>query len=102
MEYGVIGKGKNTSEMADKVINSILEEYSRELFNFTRAEFDSIVEYDVLNIMAYYYSKMNAQQKAVIVSALQDEFGFSFLDDTLEKLAMFADEGMHLPQRCVV
>lgn len=42
MEYGVIGKGKNTSEMADKVINSILEEYSRELFNFTRAEFDSI------------------------------------------------------------
>ena len=70
MEYGVIGKEKNTSEMADKVINSILEEYSRELFNFTRAEFDRIVEYDVLNIMAYYYSKMNAQQKAVIVRAL--------------------------------
>lgn len=100
MEYGVIGKGKNTSEMADKVINSILEEYSRELFNFTRAEFDSIVEYDVLNIMAYYYSKMNAQQKAVIVSALQDEFGFSFLDDTLEKLAMFADEGIYIPLSC--
>lgn len=100
MEYGVIGKGKNTSEMVDKVINSILEEYSRELFNFTRAEFDSIVEYDVLNIMAYYYSKMNAQQKAVIVSALQDEFGFSFLDDTLEKLAMFADEGIYIPLSC--
>lgn len=100
MEYGVIGKEKNTSEMADKVINSILEEYSRELFNFTRAEFDRIVEYDVLNIMAYYYSKMNAQQKAVIVRALQEEFGFSFLDDILERLAMFADEGIYIPLSC--
>ena len=64
MEYCVSGKGKDASKMADQVVTKMLQEYSRQLFGFTRAEFDSIVEYDVINIMAYYYSKMNAQQKA--------------------------------------
>ena len=67
MKYCVFGKGKGASKMADQVVTKMLQEYSRQLFGFTRAEFDSIVEYDVINIMAYYYSKMNAQQKAVIV-----------------------------------
>lgn len=81
MKYCVIGKGEKENKMADKVISSMLEEYSRQLFNFTREEFDSIVEYDVLNIMAYFYSKMNAQQKTVIVDAIQEELGLSLLDD---------------------
>ena len=61
MKYCVSGKGKGASKMADQVVTKMLQEYSRQLFGFTRAEFDSIVEYDVINIMAYYYSKMNAQ-----------------------------------------
>lgn len=70
------------------------------MFGFTRAEFDSIVEYDVINIMAYYYSKMNAQQKAVIVNVLQEQFELSYMDDTLEKLAMFADDEVYVPLSC--
>ena len=54
MNYCVIGKGQGASDMADKVVTSMLTEYSRQLYGFTRAEFDSIVEYDLMNIMAYY------------------------------------------------
>lgn len=52
MKYCVFGKGKGASKMADQVVTKMLQEYSRQLFGFTRAEFDSIVEYDVINIMA--------------------------------------------------
>lgn len=100
MKYCVIGKGEKENKMADKVISSMLEEYSRQLFNFTREEFDSIVEYDVLNIMAYFYSKMNAQQKTVIVDAIQEELGLSLLDDTLENLSEFASAGIYVPFSC--
>ena len=96
MKYCVFGKGKGASKMADQVVTKMLQEYSRQLFGFTRAEFDSIVEYDVINIMAYYYSKMNAQQKAVIVNVLQEQFELSYMDDTLEKLAMFADDEVYV------
>lgn len=100
MKYCVFGKGKGASKMADQVVTKMLQEYSRQLFGFTRAEFDSIVEYDVINIMAYYYSKMNAQQKAVIVNVLQEQFELSYMDDTLEKLAMFADDEVYVPLSC--
>ena len=50
MKYCVFGKGKGASKMADQVVTKMLQEYSRQLFGFTRAEFDSIVEYDVINI----------------------------------------------------
>lgn len=100
MEYCVSGKGKDASKMAEQVITQMLQEYSRQLFGFTRAEFDSIVEYDVLNIMVYFYSKMNAQQKEVIASALQEEFNLSELHEALEKLAMFADDEVYVPLSC--
>ena len=100
MEYCVIGKGNVANEIADKVVTSMLQKYSRQLFGFTRAEFDCIVEYDVLNIMAYFYSKMNVQQKEIITSTLQEEFNLSELDDTLENLAMFADDEVYVPLSC--
>ena len=42
MKYCVFGKGKGASKMADQVVTKMLQEYSRQLFGFTRAEFDSI------------------------------------------------------------
>ena len=66
MEYCIFERSKDASKMADQVVTKMLQTHSRQLFGFTRAEFDSIVEYDLLNIMAFYYSKMNAQQKLVI------------------------------------
>lgn len=67
MEYCVLGKDNITGKSAEQVITLMLHEYSRQLYGFTRAEFDSIVEYDVLIIMASYYTKINAQQKKVII-----------------------------------
>lgn len=100
MEYCVVGKGQGTSDMADKVITSMLTEYSRQLYGFTRAEFDSIVEYDLLNIMAFYYSKMNAKQKRIIVDSLSNLMGLSDLDDTMDNLAMFVDDDVYVPLSC--
>lgn len=100
MEFCVIGKGKAANKMADKVVTQMLQEYSRQLFGFTRSEFDNIVKHDVLNIMAFYYSKMNAQQKSVIANALQDELELSYLEDTLDNLAMFVDDELYVPLSC--
>ena len=51
MEYCVLGKDNITGKSAEQVITLMLHEYSRQLYGFTRAEFDSIVEYDVLIII---------------------------------------------------
>ena len=37
MKYCVFGKGKGASKMADQVVTKMLQEYSRQLFGFTRA-----------------------------------------------------------------
>ncbi len=100
MEYCVIGKGESANKMADKVVSSMLQECSRQLFGFTRVEFDRIVEYDILNIMAFYYSKMNAMQKAVILDVLQNEFKLTYLDDIIDNLALFVDEEIYVPLSC--
>ncbi len=100
MEYCVFGKEKNAGKIAEQIITQMLQEYSRQLFGFTRAEFDSIVEYDVLNIMAFFYTKINLQQKKVIASALQDEFNLYDLESILENLAMYADDKLYMPLSC--
>ncbi len=38
MKYCVFGKGKGASKMADQVVTKMLQEYSRQLFGFTRDE----------------------------------------------------------------
>ena len=100
MKYCVIGKGKTANEMADKAITNMLQEYSRHLFDFTRNEFDQIVEYDILNIMAFYYSKMNAQQKSVLLDAIENELCLFSAEDTVGNLAMFADDELYIPLSC--
>ena len=100
MEYCVLGKDNITGKSAEQVITLMLHEYSRQLYGFTRAEFDSIVEYDVLNIMASFYTKINAQQKKVIISALQEEFSLCDLECVLENLAMYIDDKLYMPLSC--
>lgn len=100
MEYCVLEKDKNAGKIAEQVITLMLQEYSRQLFGLTRAEFDSIVEYDVLNIMASFYTKINAQQKKVIVSVLQEEFSLCDLESVLENLAMYIDDKLYMPLSC--
>lgn len=100
MEYCVLGKDNITGKSAEQVITLMLHEYSRQLYGFTRAEFDSIVEYDVLIIMASYYTKINAQQKKVIISALQEEFSLCDLESVLENLAMYIDDKLYMPLSC--
>ena len=100
MKYCVTGKGQAASDMADKVITNMLQEYSRQLYGFTRSEFDSIAEYDMLNIMAFYYARMNAQQKMLILEALQNELDLADLSDTIDNLALFAEDDLYIPLSC--
>lgn len=102
MEYCIFERSKDASKMADQVVTKMLQTHSRQLFGFTRAEFDSIVEYDLLNIMAFYYSKMNAQQKLVISNALEEKLGLFGLNDVLDNLAIFADDEIYVPFSCKI
>lgn len=89
MRYCVIGKGKAANEIANKAITNMLHEYSRELYDFTRLEFDNIVEYDILNIMSFFYSKMNVEQKENIREIIQKEFSFDSMNVVLDDLSFF-------------
>lgn len=100
MRYYISGKKEDVSKLTDRLINKMLQEHSYLLFDFSRNEFDSIVQYDILNIMAYYYSRMNAEQKAVIINTLQEEFEIYDLDDTLENLVIFSKESIYVPRSC--
>lgn len=100
MEYCVINKGQGASGMADKVVSNMLTEYSRQLYGFTRNEFDSIVEYDLLNIMGFYYSKMNALQKRVICDSISKVMGLHDMEDVMDNLADFVDDEVYIPLSC--
>lgn len=86
MEYWVAGKGNDANKLANKLISSTLESYSRELYGISRTEFDSIVEYDVLNVIALYYDRMNAEQKRALLAALRWELELSSMEDVLDDL----------------
>lgn len=100
MRYCVIGKGKAANEIANKAITNMLHEYSRELYDFTRLEFDNIVEYDILNIMSFFYSKMNVEQKENIREIIQKEFSFDSMNVVLDDLSFFLDGEMFIPFSC--
>ncbi len=101
MEYCVINKGLGASGTADKVVGDMLTEYSYQLCGVTRNEFDSIVEYDLLNIMAFYYSKMNALQKSIICDSISNIMGLYDMEDVMNKLAAhFMYDGIYIPMSC--
>lgn len=100
MEYCVTGKSQSTNEIADKEISNMIQEYSRQLFGFTRAEFDLLTEYDILNIFAFFYTKMNAQQKMHILEMIQDHLKLADLEGTIENLALFSDDELYIPFSC--
>jgi len=99
MEYRVVNKKMENPELLNKVIANMLSEYSKQLYGFTKAEFDAIMEYDVLNIVAFYYSKMNNGQKEAICNALDKSMKLSGMEEILEDLAFFADD-MYVPLSC--
>lgn len=100
MIYCVVNKGEQASDMANKAVKVTLTEYSRQLYGFTQNEFDSIVEYDLLNIMAFYYSKMDALQKHVICESISREMGLYDIDDVLNNIADFMDDEVYIPLSC--
>ena len=102
MEYCVVNKGQGSSDIANKAIKGVLTEYSRELYGFTKNEFDSIVEYDLLNIMAYFYSKMNALQKNVICDSVSKVLGLYEIGNVLESIADFMDDKIYIPLCCML
>ena len=100
MEYCVIHKVQNSSDIANKAIKGIFTEYSRELYGFTKNEFDSIVEYDLLNIMTYFYSKMNALQKNVISDSISKVLGLYDIGNVLDSITDFMDDKIYIPLCC--
>lgn len=99
MEYNVINKNCGDKELLDKLIANMLTEYSRKLYGFTKSEFDSIVEYDILNIMAFYYSKMDAKQKHKICMEIQDVMKLTEIEVVLDNLASFMED-LYIPLSC--
>ena len=100
MEYCAFNRGNRSDDAANKAVNGMLEEYSRQLYGFTKAEFDSIVEYDLLNIMAYFYSKMNALQKNVICDAISKVMDLYEISDVMDDLADYVDDDLYVPLSC--
>ena len=101
MEYKIIDKRQGKVFMADeKVISGKIAKYSHLLYGFTKTEFDSIVEYDILNIMSYYYSKMNATQKSVICDAIASSLGLYDIGDTMDSLIDSLGEHIYVPLSC--
>ncbi len=100
MIYCVVNKGEQASDMANKAVKVTLTEYSRQLYGFTQNEFDSIVEYDLLNIMAFYYTKMDALQKSVICESISKEMSLYDIDDVLNNIADSMDDEVYIPLSC--
>jgi len=99
VEYSVINKSRGDKELLNKLISNMLTEYSRQLYGFTKSELDSMIEYDILNIMSFYYSKMDAKQKHNICLEIESVLGLSDIEGVLDNLSDFADE-LYIPLAC--
>lgn len=96
------GKDNGASKLANKLISSTLESYSRVLYGISRTEFDNIVEYDVVNVVALFYHRMNAEQKKELSIGLRDELQLFSMEDVLEDLPV-AEQGqdeVFMPLSC--
>jgi len=103
MEYNVINNSafKNKDAIV-KLINKTLVDYSRVLYGFTQGEYDLICEYDILTIMSFYYSKMNADQKELICDAIEETMNLADTEETIENLAGFIgnENDIYVPLSC--
>lgn len=98
MEYNVVSIANSSKEVIEKIITNLLSEHSKELYDFSRSELDSIAEYDVLRIMGFYYSKMNAKQKYVICDETASLLELSDVEDIFDS---FDDEAeLYIPKIC--
>ena len=100
MEYCVFNEGQEMNGMADKIVNTTLIEHSSQLYGFTRNEFDFLVEYDFLNIMAYYYSKMNVLQKSVICNSITKVLKLYNMEDVMDYFVTVVDAKVYVPLSC--
>lgn len=98
MEYNVVSIANSSKEIIERIITNLLSEHSKELYDFSRNELDSIAEYDVLRIMGFYYSKMNAKQKFVICDEIASALELTEVEDIFDE---FSDEvELYIPRIC--
>lgn len=68
------------NSMVKNLLDTMLEKHSRQVFNFTREELDTIIEYDCLQIMAQFYHRMDAAHKELICEVAERQFGLADVD----------------------
>lgn len=96
MHYCVTGKN---DKYADNAITKMLDE-CQHTYGITRIEFDNIVKYDILNIIASFYAKMDAHQKALLMNAISKEFSLFHMNNIIHNLVVFADNDPYIPLSC--
>ena len=97
MHYCVNGKSEKN---ADKAITNMLAKYSKHLYGLTKKEFDNIVAYDILNIVACFYAKMDEHQRALLLDSISKEFSLYNMEGIMHDLVMFADDDPYIPLSC--
>lgn len=102
MKFISVSRKATSDKMENAIIEQMLLENSRKLYGFTKSEFDSLVEFDLLNIMAFFYSKMDANQKVIICDSISETMELSDMEDEMDDLAYdFEDENdLYIPLSC--
>ena len=80
-----------------KTLCSSLHMYSDKLFSITEQELCFILEYDVLNIMALFYRRVNRPQKKYILDSIQSVMGLNIIASVLDNLSEFIEEDVFMP-----
>ncbi len=74
MKYKVAsGIGKIGDDL-EKLISKTLTEYSRQLYGYSKKEFDRFVDCDFIRILSFYCSRMDSENKEVLCNILEDKF----------------------------
>lgn len=101
MEFNIIIKNKPLN--VDKEIDDVINRNHTQLYDFSRKEFESIVQYDLFNIMTFYYSKMNAEQREIIIDALEKDLAMKDVEEILTNFSRpFQDDEdeLYVPLSC--
>lgn len=88
-----------SEEQIEKFIEEKLQNYSRDVFEFTKTEIYNLAEYDVLQIISFLYNQVDFVHKKQICRDVENQFSISNISEVFE-IELKNNETFYVPWIC--
>ncbi len=87
------------SDFVTKTINEVLLDHPQVLYGLSKDDFDRLIEYDILNILAFYYDETDLYCKRDIIEAIKQVLLLYDMQDVMESTSIVSGKD-YVPITC--